>query len=402
MDQKIHRVLLVHLHLQARSVTTNENDFQENSINETVFVRPPFGAIFELKNHNNFPNIVTIFDHLDSPGKKNNNRYRETSANTNELSHKSNGSSLGSQEASEFLAIPKLMKYYKKHSNDNSLVIFGGDTNIENDNFNLDKNFDSDIEKVLTTLGIGQKYFTSINRDGTGYVQPYDKMFYLNGENNYYDVINDKDDPKLDFKIDIIKEFNKFSNKEEFKLMKWYKRSENENWNIRNRLSDHAPVYLDLNVKTNERINTSNAIINPKKDSNHLRIAHWNILNYGNDDLNKYRREKEFKYKAIAKFIDNSGFDIVGLTEINDNGSVAVDLILEELNKNNHNKYKKIVQSVDDSSWKNTKYSHFDGKQTEQIVIIYNSEILNSVNFNNNKNHLTYREKIKLYGEIKK
>ncbi|MBU4692865.1 hypothetical protein KQ876_01420 [Mycoplasma sp. CSL7491-lung] len=382
-------------------VVANSDDHEVERSEETVYVRPPFGASFELKSEKNFPNIVTVFDHLDSPGKKNNSRYNEYGANTSNLAYKSYGSSLGSQEASEFLSIPKLMKYYKKHSKENSLVIFGGDTNIEKENFNLDNNFDPEINKVLNSYGIGQKYFTSLNKNGTGYVQPYDKIYYLNGENKYYDLVNDNDDPHLDFKIDIIKEFKKFNNKEEFKSMKWYNNHEDEGWNIRNRLSDHAPVYVDLNIKTNKNINTSFASINPKKDTNQLRIAHWNILNYGNQNLNTYKHKKEFKYKAIAYFIEKSGFDIVGLTEINDNGSDAVDLILNQLNNKGKSKYKKIVQSKEESSWKNTKYKYFYGRQTEQIVIIYNSDILDNVRFLNDKKSLTYRENIKLYGHIK-
>ncbi|MCU9937924.1 hypothetical protein NW731_05975 [Mycoplasmopsis felis] len=40
------------------------SDLNSYQSNKTVFVRPPFGARFKLKNNTNAPSIITIFDHL--------------------------------------------------------------------------------------------------------------------------------------------------------------------------------------------------------------------------------------------------------------------------------------------------------------------------------------------------
>ncbi|WP_322910992.1 hypothetical protein [Mycoplasmopsis felis] len=368
------------------------SDLNSYQSNKTVFVRPPFGARFKLKNNTNAPSIITIFDHLDSPGKTSNSRYIEGN-----VEHKTlKGGKNGSQEFSEFIAIPQVMNYFKGLANEtNSLIMFSGDTNIDAKNFHFDNVFPSNINKVTNSLK--KDYYTSLNTKG-GYANPYDKMYYINGEDEFYDTVSDTDNPNIKFKVDIYKAFEEFNITNNPENFNWWTRNNSKNSNIRSKISDHAPVFTDIKLKHTHSTSTSTTSFYPK-ENNTLRISHWNILNYGNNNSN-YETEKDLKILSIASIIKQSGFDITGLTEINNGAGDSVDLILKELNKNNGN-YKSIKQPVNDTEWAGTAYKHFDGNAQEQVVIIYNADVLVPTNFEKiNQPSATFKELIDLYGTI--
>ncbi|MGZ9755566.1 hypothetical protein ACXYRP_00925 [Mycoplasma sp. 5912] len=397
--------------------TDSKDDYSDNSQrnlntsstkldkNQTVFVRPPFGVKFEIKNNTQMPPIITVFDHLDSPGAKlkNSSKYSESFVKTTSELYKSRFNNLvvkknGAQEFSEFVAIPQLLNYYKNlDSNNESLVIFGGDTNIDSSNFKVDKYFSSDVHRVLVSDSPkNPDWYTSLNTK-SGYANPYDKMYYLNGEDSYYDTITTSDDANLKFKVDTYKAFKEYiKNTNQYA---GYDKDKNFNWNIRYRISDHAPVFTDVKVK-NITVNTAKSTdSNYPKPANTIRIAHWNIENYGKKTTD-YKSTADFKIDAIATLIKKVGFDVIGLTEINDKQGNSVNYILDELNKNGGN-YKLILQPREQTLWQDTKYAFFQGGATEQIAIIYNANVLQPTNFTKtNQNSASFRESINLYGEV--
>ncbi|QDF64881.1 hypothetical protein [Mycoplasma nasistruthionis] len=301
-----------------------------NSELKTVYVRPPFGVQFEIKNLDKLPSITTIFGHLDSPGSKGTKRYQESPISSKENLHSGVKESLGSQELAEFLAIPTLINNFKDQSDEDSVVIFGGDTNIKAKNFGLQNSFPTDIKPVISDLGTSDAYKTSLGRNNN-YSEPYDKIFFKASPSEVLEYRTQLTDPVLAFKNDILKAFANHTLSEQDKQLEYYKSDANnpEFYNIRNRLSDHAPVFIDIRVNDEQyhSINNSESLI---KDEKALRIAHWNVLNYGGDNFDV---ANAFKYVAIAKIIQSSGFDIIGLTEINYGASNDVASLLRELNK---------------------------------------------------------------------
>ncbi|TDV23066.1 hypothetical protein BCF59_0689 [Mycoplasmopsis mustelae] len=391
---------------------TIKDKTQITSENKSVFVRPPFGVKFQVVSHSDCPPIVVVFDHLDSPGPKTNSSYYESKVLTNSsLFHQRFGNlevpKNGAQEFSEFMALPNVLEFYKKLSgNDESLVIFGGDTNIDAKNFKIDKYFPQEVNKVLVsqTNTPLKDWYTSLNTKG-GYSNPYDKMYYLNGEDASYNTITTEDNPNLIYKIDIYKIFNEFfdrSDRPTNKSYNWYDSSNskgNYDSNIRNKISDHAPVFVDVKLNHITLATAPSLVSEYLKAKNTLRISHWNILNYGNKNVNKYASAKDLKIKAIAEVIKKSGFDITGLTEINNGNGESVKLILNELNKDGGN-YKLIIQNQKDTIWTNN-YRFFSGAQTEQVAIIYNANVLNLSNFNTiNQPFASYLSEFPLYGEV--
>ncbi|MGV2392988.1 UNVERIFIED_CONTAM: hypothetical protein O8I53_08490 [Campylobacter lari] len=205
----------------------NNSSKVELPSDKTIFVRKPFGASFKLKGKESKP-IVTIFNHFDSPDNTTRKNFTEPEP-SNQLVTKTNGqvseSSLkkqGAQEVSEFLAIPEVLKYYDSLS-PNSLILFGGDTNIKNENYYLSRLFkefkDLKIESVLDydikLKTYGEKFKTSLGTKGN-YANQYDKFFFINNTNGEFTPEIIKDGTK-DFKIDIYKAFNGFVNKNDLK-----------------------------------------------------------------------------------------------------------------------------------------------------------------------------------------
>ncbi|MBU4692111.1 hypothetical protein KQ875_00670 [Mycoplasma zalophi] len=345
---------------------------------ETIFVRPPFAAKFLLKANNK--DITVVFDHLDSPDRRESKKYNEPlpaqSLADSNVSYQ-NLKKQGAQEASEFLAIDDVLKYYKDEFK-SALTIFGGDTNIKNDNYYLARKFPNEIESTLeNSLHLKrhkEKYLTSLGTKGN-YANQYDKMFFINADKENFEVDTIKDDQLKQFKVDIYKTFKYFIEKSILKRYDDFKEAKNDNLTIRNRISDHAPVFTDVNLKNITTINTikvDKKLVQDfegyKKKDNTVRIAHWNILNYKGGGA---------KSLAIANIIYKSGFDIVGLTEINDNQGASVQQIVDNLNKlDNSQRFKYVVQNANDTIIPKflLDSERFGKAQQEQVAIIYDSE----------------------------
>ncbi|MBZ4226715.1 hypothetical protein [Mycoplasma tauri] len=346
--------------------------------NQTIFVRPPFYARFSINNTNKF--VGTFFNHLDSPGFNS----RENKANLEDYWIKD---SQGAQEISEFLAIEEAFNYFDKKYNDN-LLIYGGDTNIKSVNYFLAKKFVNDQTKIQSTLDInqdmtdegkfGEQFITSLGKkkQESNYSQQYDKMFFINNDEHtfYPEIINKK---SKDFKIDIYKAFQYYVKKEKLKEMSGWNYKNNRKRDlevVRNLISDHAPVFTD--VKVNFDIKTVNVHgdvkttdIKISKPENTIRIAHWNITNYGNNNSKAF---------ALANIIYKSGFDIVGLTEVNYGSGEDVKLITDHLNSlaNENGRFKFVYQPDKDSKIPKSLLDSkkFGEKQQEQVAVIYDSK----------------------------
>ncbi|MBZ4212775.1 hypothetical protein LAD74_02120 [Mycoplasma sp. U97] len=349
--------------------------------NQTIFVRPPFYARFSINNTNKF--IGTFFNHLDSPGYSS-KTINENKANLDDYRIKG---SQGAQEISEFLAIKETFDYFDKKYNDN-LLIYGGDTNIKSVNYFLATKFVNDQTKIQSTLDInqdmskksefGEQFITSLgkNKRKGNYSEQYDKMFFINNDKDIFvpKIINEE---SKDFKIDIYKAFQYYVKKEKLKQMNGWNVENNGKKDlevVRNLISDHAPVFTD--VKVNFDIKTVNVHgdvkttdIKISKPENTIRIAHWNILNYGNNNSKAF---------ALANIIYKSGFDIVGLTEVNYGSGEDVKLITDHLNSlaNENGRFKFVYQPAKDSKIPKSLLDSkkFGEKQQEQVAVIYDSK----------------------------
>ncbi|WP_406613434.1 hypothetical protein ACJA23_01830 [Mycoplasma corogypsi] len=324
---------------------------------KTIFVRPIFGAQFIEKTTNQ--KIITLFNHADSPGGKSN---REPVAKLPSNLEKIVGSQLnnqGAQEVSEFVELANVINDLSK-LNPSSFVIYGGDTNIMSQNF--------DLQKVLLNQEINA--YANTNDDtlktslGTKnpYVNPYDKIYFKSSkEPSLLELTTLEVDKYKYYRGDIISDFAKiFPNKQaEFYNKNGYVVNDNQtDLNlIRTHISDHLPVSMTL-TKNNEPI---------------LKVAHWNILNYGRKgSQNDYLLE--FKAYALAKIIAHYNYDIIGLTEINDETGDDVALIVKNLNKlTNSNKFKFIVQNYNTTKIPKSYSNRFTISQQEQVGIIYDS-----------------------------
>lgn len=379
---------------------------------ETIFVRPPFISNFIIKNTN--LKISTIFNHLDSPGlterksKENSKKilYKEKEVNSSLITTKGlSFSGQGSQEVSEYLGLSDVFNYVKNSSFHPNLAIYGGDTNIKNQNYFLTQELiklNPDINSTLVpTTQISsqfknnEQFLTSLGTKGN-YSNQYDKMLYwTNNSNLHVDQINNYDHQ---FKIDLYKVFTPWllSDSEVNQIYK--KSKEQQATFIRKKLSDHAPVYTDVVVNTQPQIKFNEVISNSdysKPSTNTLRIAHWNILNYGKDITKAATPEFLVKAKMIATVIKNGGFDIIGLTEINNGQGDSVKLVLDDLRKLNPDaNYQLVIQRPTDTNIPTSllKSNRFGASQQEQVAVIYDA---NKVELNGD---YTYTKAIKFYG----
>ncbi|MHA3795717.1 lipoprotein 17-related variable surface protein [Mycoplasma sp. VS31B] len=367
--------------VDVKPVETKKGEFIVKSEDKTVYVRPPFGAQFNLKDTD--INFTTVFDHLDSPGAK--GAEKSVKKGTLDGLQKT----AGSQELSEFLALKNVMEEYEDLSKPNSYLIFGGDTNIYAENFYLQKQFENDLKPTIGSLGEDKSYYTSISVQNGYYVNPYDKMFFKNKADNKLETLTTANTPELQFKLDILRAFNDNIIPEEYKDLSSY----GSNLKVPlTRISDHAPVFTDIKLKDKNLESNVSVNIYPKAE-NTIRIAHWNILNFGKADVENTRVDSEFKWLSIAKIIEAGGFDIIGLTEINYGASDSVKLIVNELNRKQGANFKMIVQDPSEASWVGTDWGRFESQQ-EQIVIIYDANLFNPIEFNNKKIGHSYRNEI--------
>lgn len=224
----------------------NENDYNKANHNQTHFVRPPFIAKFKIKN-TDF-SIATIFNHLDSPGTRKKGEYIEPKPSIL-LADRSNKQSdlnkQGAQEVSEFLGLIDVINENKDLAN---FVIYGGDTNIKNENFYLARKYPENIQftldRNLKLKKYDQKFLTSLGTRGK-YSEQYDKMFFINQLPNTFK-------PKiitnglLPYKVDIYRTFNDVISKAELEKLKGWKSKDSDRSAIRSQISDHAPVFTDV------------------------------------------------------------------------------------------------------------------------------------------------------------
>ncbi|MFV8414252.1 hypothetical protein ACNQ2B_02295 [Mycoplasma sp. Z707] len=361
---------------------------------KTAYVRPPFGAQFKLNNHD--INFTTIFGHLDSPGSRSKKAYTEGAISDKDeifLNKYQGVEKMGSQEFSEFLALPNVMNDFENISA-NSNIIFGGDTNITAQNFALQDNFTSNYFATITGLENSQDslgYYTSIGVRNP-YSQPYDKMFFKNVNKEQLKFLTTANTPEKQFKIDILNAFKDNILNEKDKKITGYDSKKAGFGPIRYGVSDHAPVFTDIETKF--ELKTNKAIEKYVKGVNTLRIGHWNICNYGSDKM------PPFKYTSIAKIIAAGGFDILGLTEVNYDQVEKVNEILNILNQITGSQYKMVYQDSSDASWANDPVLNIFESQQEQVAIIYDANIVTPVAFNNGKIGHSYRKIIPSYKEI--
>ncbi|QGZ97256.1 hypothetical protein GE118_00360 [Mycoplasma sp. NEAQ87857] len=368
---------------------------------QTIFVRKPFITKFNLANTNK--TITTIFNHLDSPGQTTRKDFIEPkpAGNLADSDNKlSNLDNQGAQEVSEFLALKDVLL---SQSDNSDLVIYGGDTNIKNENYFLARKFvENNLESTLSTNFnptnkklYGERFLTSLGTKGN-YANQYDKMFFINNDKTFFNpiVINQTNSTK-EFKIDIYKTFRDFVAKNDLKTKPGWDSKYNQmpdNKVIRALVSDHAPVYTD--IKLINHMLSSNLVnkqvkLNLTKDINTLRLGHWNILNYGGNEAKAY---------AIANIIAKSGMDLIGLTEINDNDDSTnlqnLNLIVNYLNQlTNSNKWKVAIQKQVDTNIPNDLLAtnQFGKAQIEQVAVIYDSSLFNLVD------STTYNEPIEYF-----
>ncbi|WP_426461524.1 hypothetical protein [Mycoplasma hafezii] len=382
----------------------SENKLAKIFTEKTIFVRPPFGMTFEFADKSlNLPNITTIFDHLDSPAVSKSNNEDSPSgaileANTGTTTDKLEMQ--GVQEVSEFLALPSVMRYYLNIGNPEDLVIFGGDTNIMDVNFYLQRhsNFEG-ITPVLDSLYtsvVGDKFYTSLDTKG-GYKNPYDKMFFINGSDSDFRVLTSNEDNanNFKFKVDIARGFyqqNQIWKRKEIEQV-GEKTNENDTKYIRNKISDHAPVYTDIEIN-GKTINSNPSVLKeyPKNETNTIRVAHWNIL--------KYNGKKPGKVLAIAQLIAQTGFDIIGLTEVTKSSGTEPQKIVDILNDLTGRHYTFGYQSRNDTDIPQEflDSKRFGKNQQEVVAIIYDSTLFNSVGFKNlgNLTEVSYLKPIPL------
>lgn len=350
-----------------------ENDHKANH-NQTHFVRPPFIAKFKIKN-TDF-SIATIFNHLDSPGTRKKGEYIEPKPSillADSSNRQSDLNKQGAQEVSEFLGLIDVINENKDLAN---FVIYGGDTNIKNENFYLARKYPENIQftldRDLKLKKYDQKFLTSLGTRGK-YSEQYDKMFFINQLSNTFK-------PKiitnglLPYKVDIYRTFNDVISKAELEKLKGWKSKNNDKSTIRSQISDHAPVFTDVvfsnpieTLKVNETLRKNQTL---SKEQNTIRIAHWNILNFGGPN-------QDAKTMAIAATIYKSGFDIIGLTEINDGRGNYVQNIVNLLNEYaGKDRYKFVLQNKKDTNIRSEylQSNKFGKAQQEQVAVIYDSQ----------------------------
>ncbi|MBN4083434.1 hypothetical protein JXZ92_01175 [Mycoplasma sp. CSL10137] len=221
------------------------------------FKRPIFGVLF--KDNLLDKKITTIFGHLDSPDVK---------KNSDEQTSKYSGQ--GTQEVFEASRLANAFDYFEKLTNQNSSIIFGGDTNIKTQNNELFLSSDFKSRQIINyydDMRINQvnnvksynkyEYYETSLGSKKGYANAYDKILFK--ENNLNIITEAEKLNNMDikyrnswFKLDLINSFNDgfFDKNQMIKLWKQspaYKTHENykDFEIIRSQISDHTLVWVD-------------------------------------------------------------------------------------------------------------------------------------------------------------
>lgn len=338
---------------------------------KTHFVRVPYYVKLHLNNTNK--TIGLWANHLDSPD----NKGSEPEASSSLRSKYRRIRSQGAQEVSEFLALKDVLQ---TPTNDD-FIIYGGDTNIKNENYFLINEIlnNTNIKSTLSTkenLANKKKYnetfLTSLGRTGN-YSHQYDKMMFINNDENSFNptIVENNHKP---FKINIFRTFDHIISKQELNFS-YDAKSNSDHSIIRNKISDHAPVLTDIennfNISTSSVGDKLKTNQNLGKKKNTIRIGHWNILNYsGNDD----NQDSIAKTRAITETIKKAGFDAIALTEINDGAGETAAKTLKKYLPNHYEiavqeaKYTKINKHYLDTK-------RFGKLQQEQVIVVYNKNV---------------------------
>ncbi|EFF41828.1 endonuclease/exonuclease/phosphatase family protein [Mycoplasmopsis alligatoris] len=227
-----------------------------NTQNALMYRRPLYGHNFKLVNTDK--TFTFIFGHFDSPGVGS----KEKSLSSRNFNYDgldySVKNSMGEQEALEAMELHDAMAYFDGIDG-NSTILFGGDTNIKYENNDLFKKSEQAGYKLLyndSKLTGSDKYATSLRSprsadfvENDGYAEPYDKILFKEAEG--VDVVSEKENPELMFKIDLINAFNKnYLNKEKYQeLLKNENKNLNTNVKLIRSISDHVPVFAKIIIK---------------------------------------------------------------------------------------------------------------------------------------------------------
>lgn len=135
----------------------------------------------------------------------------------------------------------------------------------------------------------------------------------------------------------------------------------------------------------NSKINSKNNSKSQNISNKHkLRIASWNVLNFGDSSLNTP------KAKAISSIIYTQGYDVIGLTELD--SSAAVHKIVELLNElENKFKTNNIWKSIISDEYKASR--GFKSSSDKHAAYVYKSNIVEPMILSNGKYSATYDNK---------
>ncbi|UUM19629.1 MULTISPECIES: MnuA family membrane nuclease [unclassified Mycoplasma] len=240
----------------------DEIDYPTSDEQITSYVRPPFGAMFQIKGTQR--SFTTIFDHFDSPGKKGDEvSFVDLDYELPVGARLSR--SIGSQEGAEAYNLDKVFDFFEQNGAQN--IIFGGDTNIPKNSSDIFANLitsgylsgwndDASASTSLKSPANIRKFVKDGDYDGA-YSEPYDRMFY-----DSKSLVQEPKNHDL-FKYDIFKkyfensEFKDYVNREYERIYRSklnagskVDKSSNNIWFIlRNKVSDHLPVWLSVKFK---------------------------------------------------------------------------------------------------------------------------------------------------------
>ncbi|VEU70418.1 MnuA family membrane nuclease [Mycoplasmopsis glycophila] len=219
-------------------------DYKENITKDNLYARAPFLAKFSVK-ENNYQFYYAIA-HFDAPGVNTNNGETKDSVYTEN----------GTQEIKEAKEVYEYI--FKPKMNDNIDIIFAGDTNL--------KAKANEIFESFSKYGIQDAYVDFKNRlndawyntslsvtDAQGnykrkYANPYDKWLFFDANDTNITV-----NGNAPYKIDIVGLYNEgiWNKREDIKIWKQnnIKFKDETDLTLARKVSDHAPIILDIKYK---------------------------------------------------------------------------------------------------------------------------------------------------------
>ncbi|QIW61884.1 MnuA family membrane nuclease [Mycoplasmopsis gallinacea] len=160
-----------------------------------------------------------------------------------------------------------------------------------------------------------------------------------------------------------------------------------------------------LKLGTSENLDNNN--LNNVEDNNQpsveyavrhdLRIAHYNIKNFGILEESEATNEYRYKIKSLAYNISEINPDVIGITELNYNKEYEVSKIVDQLNlysKSRSRNYKFILQTPEEAD-----NPEVNSDTVEQIAIVYDANKIDPSLFSNNSSSASFHGSIQLIGE---